>query len=87
VTHIRGERRKEFVVPLGKTEEPSFPFLVTSMDITCTYLVTPRKSKYLLSIYTTFPNGSKPTRCLTSPQTCARVYCSQILTLAQDPLY
>jgi len=28
VTHARGERRKEFVAPLGKTEEPSSPFEV-----------------------------------------------------------
>jgi len=50
VTHVRGERRKEFVVPLGKTEEPSSPFVVTSMNITCPYLVTPRKNMYLLSL-------------------------------------
>jgi len=37
------------VAPLGKTDEPSSPFEVTSMDITGPYLVTPRKNKYLLT--------------------------------------
>ena len=41
----RRKEEREFVAPLGKTEEPSSPFEVTSMDITGPYLVTPRKNK------------------------------------------
>jgi hypothetical protein len=36
----RRKEEREFVAPLGKTEEPSSPFEVTSMDITGPYLVT-----------------------------------------------
>jgi hypothetical protein len=46
----RRKEEREFVAPLGKTEEPSSPFEVTSMDITGPYLVTPRKNKYLLTL-------------------------------------
>jgi len=36
----RRKEEREFVAPLGKTEEPSSPFEVTFMDITGPYLVT-----------------------------------------------
>jgi len=45
----RRKEESEFVAPLGKTEEPSPPFEVTSMDITGPYLVTKRKNMYLLT--------------------------------------
>jgi hypothetical protein len=45
----RWEEEREFVAPLGEVEEPTAPFLVTSVDITGPYLITPRKNKYLLT--------------------------------------
>jgi len=45
----RRKKEREFVASLGKTEEPSPPYEVTSMDITGPYLVTPRKNMYLLT--------------------------------------
>jgi len=41
----RRKEEREFVEPLGKMEEPSSPFEVTSMDITGPYLVTPPKNQ------------------------------------------
>jgi hypothetical protein len=45
---------REYTAPLGKVEMPAAPFEVTSMDITGPYLVTPRKSKYLLTFINNF---------------------------------
>jgi hypothetical protein len=51
------ERRKEnreFVAPLGNTEEPSAPFQVTHMDITGPYPITQRGYRYLLTFMDAF---------------------------------
>jgi len=73
--------RKEFVAPLAKTEGPSSPLEITSMDFTGPYLVTPRKNKYLLNFIDHF---SKWVEAYLVPditaETCARVYSFQILT-------
>ena len=45
----RWEEEREFVAQLGEVEEPTAPFLVTSVDITGPCLITPRKNKYLLT--------------------------------------
>ena len=46
----RRKEGREFVAPLGEVEEPTAPFLVTSLDVTGPYLITPRKIKYLLNL-------------------------------------
>jgi hypothetical protein len=38
------------VAPLADVEHPSFPFEITSMDITGAYALTPRQNKYLLTL-------------------------------------
>jgi len=82
------KEEREFVAPLGKTEETLSPFEATSMNITGLYLVTPRKNKYLLNFIDYF---SKWVKAYSIPditaETCAIVYSSQILALAQDPIY
>jgi len=75
------KEEREFVASLGKTEEPSSPFEVTSMDIAGPYLVTPRKNKYLLTFIYHFSKWVEayPIPDVTA-ETCSRVYSSQILT-------
>ena len=45
----RRKENREFVAPLGNTEEPSAPFQVTHMDVTGPYPVTQRGNKFLLT--------------------------------------
>jgi hypothetical protein len=40
---------REYGAPSGDVKNPSEPFQITSMDITCLYPLTPRKNKYLLT--------------------------------------
>ena len=77
----RRKEDREFVAPLGEVEEPTAPFLVTSVDITGPYLISPRKNKYLLSF---IDNFTKYVEAFPIPdqsvETCVRVYATQIVT-------
>jgi len=51
------QRRKStitFIASLGEVEELTFPFLITSIDITDPYTATQRKNKYLLTFIDNF---------------------------------
>jgi hypothetical protein len=50
----RRKENREFVAPLGKTEEPSVPFDVTHMDITGPYAMTQRGNRFLLTFIDAF---------------------------------
>ena len=77
----RRKEKREFIAPLGEVDEPTFPFEVTSMDITGPYVTTPRKNKYLLTFVDhltryveVFPIPDQ------TAETIARVYATQIVT-------
>jgi len=77
----RRKESREMIAPFGDVEEPTFPFEVTSMDITGPYPTTPRGNKYLLTVIgplrkcvETFPIPDH------RAETYARVYSSQIVT-------
>ena len=78
------QRRKEnheFTAPLGDVEETKFPFEITSMDITCPYVSTARKNKYLVTFIDNFSRYVEafPVPDITS-ETIAGVYATQIVT-------
>ena len=80
MTHVRDERRKEFVAPLGK-RRCLRPLSKTSTDITGPYLVTPLRNKYLLTFIDQFFKWVEAYPILDiNAETCARVYTSHILT-------
>ena len=77
----RRKENHEFTAPLGEVEEPKFTFEITSMDITCPYMTTPRKNKYLVIFIDNFTRYVEafPVPDITS-ETIARVYATQIVT-------
>jgi transposase InsO family protein len=44
----RRKENREYIAPLGEVDE-TFAFEVSSMDITVSYVTTPRKNKFLLT--------------------------------------
>jgi len=66
---------------LGEVEEPTFPFQITSVDVTGSYPTTPRKNKYLL---TSIDHFTKYAEAFPIPdqtaEICARVYATRIIT-------
>ena len=75
------QKSAEQIVPLGKIEEPKFPFQITHMDLTGPYNLTPRGNKYLLTFVDRFtwyveayPISNK------SAEECARIYAAHIVT-------
>ena len=77
----RRKSTRKFIASLGEVEWPTFPFHITSGDVTGPYPVTPRKNKYLLTFIEHFTKYAEafpiPDQ---SAETCARVYASQIIT-------
>jgi len=76
----RRKGKRKFVDPLGEVEEPTAPFLVTSLDITCPYVTTPRRNKYLVTFIDHF---TKYVEAFPIPdqtaETCARIYASKLV--------
>jgi len=77
----RRKSTRKFIAPLGEVEEPTYPFQITSVDVTGPYPVTLRKNKYLLMFIDHFTKYAEafpiPEQ---SAETCARVYATQIIT-------
>ena len=44
----RSKSKRKRIAPFGEVEETTFPFAITSMDVTGPYPLTPRMNKYLL---------------------------------------
>jgi hypothetical protein len=65
--------KTEFRAPLVEVEEPSEPYQVTSIDITGSYKIIPRKKRYLLTFIDHFTKYAEvfPIPDV-SAETCAR---------------
>jgi hypothetical protein len=77
----RQKENRESMAPLGDFGSPVAPFEITSMDITESYPLSPRKNRYLLTFVDHFSKYAEifPIQDQ-SELTCARVYASQIIT-------
>jgi len=77
----RRKSTRKFMASLGEVEEPTFPFQITSVDVTGSYPTTPRKNKYLL---TSIDHFTKYAEAFPIPdqtaEICARVYATRIIT-------
>jgi len=77
----RRKTTRKFIAHLGEVEEPIFPFQITSIDVTGTYLTMPKKNRYLPTFIDHF---TKYTEALPiqeqTAETCDRVYATQIIT-------
>ena len=77
----RRKSTRKFIAPLGEVEGPTFPFHITSGDVTGSYPVTRSEIKYLLTFIDHFTKYAEafPIPYQTA-ETCARIYESQIIT-------
>jgi len=75
------KRTRKFLAPLGEVQELTFPFQITSVDITGPYPTTPKENKYLPTFIDHFTNYREafPIPDPTA-ETCARVYATQFIT-------
>jgi hypothetical protein len=77
----RRKSTRKCITSLGEVEGPTFPFHITSGDVTGPYPVTRRENNYL---FTFIDHITKYAEVFPIPyqtaETCARVYASQIIT-------
>jgi len=77
----RRKENREMIATLGEVEEPKILFEVTSMDITGPYPTTSRGNKYLLTFIDHLTKYAEEFSIPDdTPETCAIVYSSQIVT-------
>ena len=77
----RRKSRRKCIAALGEVEWPTFPFHITSGDVTGPYPVTRRKNKYLLTFIDQFTQYAEAFPIPDQrAETCARIYASQIIT-------
>ena len=77
----RRKSKRKFIAPLGEVEGPTFPFHITSGDVTGPYPVTRRENKYLLTYICHFTKYAEAFLILDQKaETRAQVYATEIIT-------